>query len=79
MARANKLKASLQPGSPAPTAAKSGTIEKQGPAPGTQVKAGETVTLTVHSQYVDLRKVPDVVGLSAGNAERRIAATGLPR
>ena len=73
----NKLQASLQPGSPAPTAAKSATIEKQGTAPGIQVKAGDTVTLTVHSQYVDLRKVPNVVGLKAENAERSIAATGL--
>ncbi len=73
----NKLLPNVQPGSPAPTAEKSGTVEKQGPAPGIQVKAGDTVTLTVHAQYVDLRKVPDVVGLNAQKAERSIAATGL--
>ena len=73
----NKLAAALQPGSPAPAAGKSGTVEKQGPAPGSRVKAGETVTLTVHSDYVDLRTVPNLVGLSAGNARMTIAAAGL--
>ena len=73
----NKLVAALQPGSPAPTAGKSGTVEKQGPAPGSRVKVGETVTLTVHSDHVDLRTVPNLVGLSAGNARKTIAAAGL--
>ena len=73
----NKLQASLQPGSPAPTAQKSGTIEKQGIAPGTKVAQGETITLTVHSGFVELRKVPDVVGLSAAEAKRRMSAMGL--
>ena len=73
----NKLASALQPGSPAPTAGKSGTVEKQGPAPGSRVEAGETVTLTVHSDHVDLRTVPNLVGLSAGNAQKNIAAAGL--
>ena len=73
----NKLKMSLQAGSPALTADKSGTIEKQEPLPGTTVKTGNAVTLTVHSNYVDARGVPNVIGLSTGKAKARIADKGL--
>ncbi|MEW6404086.1 MAG: PASTA domain-containing protein [Chloroflexota bacterium] len=73
----NKLKADIQYGSPAPTAIKSGTIEKQEPAPGTQIKEGEKVTLNVHSNFVDLRKVPDVTGRPAGEARRIVEQVGL--
>jgi hypothetical protein len=41
------------------------------------VAQGETITLTVHSGFVELRKVPDVVGLSAAEAKRRMSAMGL--
>jgi beta-lactam-binding protein with PASTA domain len=64
-------------GSPAPTKQKSGTIEDQKPVAGNVMKVGGTVTFTVHSKYVDTRKVPKVVGLSAGKAKTLIETTGL--
>jgi beta-lactam-binding protein with PASTA domain len=69
----------VNPGAPAPVAEKSGTIEKQGPAPGTQVKEGDTVSLTVHSNYVsnDLLNVPDLRGLFYPDAKRKLEALGL--
>jgi beta-lactam-binding protein with PASTA domain len=72
----NKLKMSLQAGSPALTAKKSGTIEKQEPTPGTTIKKESTVTLTVHSDFVDVSLVPGVVGVSVGKAKTRIVDAG---
>lgn len=71
-----KLQVRLQAGSPAPTSKKSGTIEKQEPVPGTTVKAGSAVTLTAHSNFVDVSLVPGVVGVSVGKAKTRIVDAG---
>ena len=74
----NKLKMQ-QPkaGSRAPTREKSGTIEAQEPVAGTVMKAGGKVTFTVHSNYVDARRVPKVVEFSAGKAKALIENAGL--
>jgi len=73
----NNLEMHLKPGSPARTKEKSGAIEAQEPAPGTVMQTGGTVTLRVHSNYVDVRGVPEVVGLSAGKAKTHLANVGL--
>jgi hypothetical protein len=73
----NNLKVSLQAGSPALTADKSETVEIQEPAAGTRLNPGSTVTLTIHSPYVDVRQVPDLAGLSTEEAKSRLRATGL--
>jgi beta-lactam-binding protein with PASTA domain len=73
----NKLKAVFKPGSPAPAAALSGAVEKQEPAPGTTVKKGSKVTLTIHSKYVDLRPVPELAGLSLADARQALERAGL--
>ena len=73
----NKLKVVFKPGTPAPAAALSGAVEKQDPATGTVVKKGSTVTLTIHSKYVDLRPVPEVTGLSLVDARQALERAGL--
>jgi len=67
----------LLPGSPAPSPTRAGTVEAQEPAAGWTVEPGRRVTLRVHSGFVDLRTVPALVGLSSGEAKRRLAALGL--
>lgn len=67
----------LRPGSPAPSPALAGRVEAQEPAAGWTVEPGTRVRLTVHSGFVDLRTVPSVIGLSSGEAKRRLAALGL--
>jgi hypothetical protein len=77
----HRLTVKLNPGVPAPTENKSGTIQEQAPRPGKEVKPGDTVTLTVHSKYVsvDLREVvvPDLRGLSYPDAKEKLEALGL--
>jgi len=76
----NRLTVKLNPGVPAPTENKSGTIQEQAPERGTQVKPGDTVTLTVHSKYVSLVStvvVPDLTGLSYPDAKKKLEAMGL--
>ena len=65
-----------KPGSPAPTKEKSGTVEAQKPVAGTAMKAGDKVTLTVHSKYVDIRRVPDVVDRPLKRAMDLLAKAG---
>jgi beta-lactam-binding protein with PASTA domain len=67
----------LRPGSIAPTAEKSGTVESQDPEPGVEIEAGGMVTLTIYGDFIDVREVPFVVGLSADEAKARIEAAGL--
>jgi hypothetical protein len=73
----NNLKADLQSGSPAPSAEKTGFVEKQEPGSGTRVERGSAVSLTVYSPFVETRRVPDVLGLSAQEAQSRLQAAGL--
>jgi beta-lactam-binding protein with PASTA domain len=73
----NKLTAKLAPGRPAPSKKLSGTVERQKPEPGTKIGAGETVTLTVYSKFVDIRRVPNVTGLSVGKAKKQLSDAGL--
>ena len=49
----NKLKAEIQPGSPAPTAIKSGQSKNRSLPPERKMKEGSTVALTIHSNFVD--------------------------
>ena len=73
----NELQAKLKPGKSAPAANLSGAVQKQAPEPGTTIGAGTTVTLTVYSNYVDTRRVPDVIGLKAAAAGERLSTAGL--
>ena len=73
----NKLKINLQPGSSASSEHESGTIEAQEPAPKTVMQAGGTVILKVHSDYVDTRGVPKIVGLSVEKAKKDLLNDGL--
>jgi len=71
------LKVLLAPGSPAASPALNNRVEGTDPPEGQLVKRGTTISVKVYSRYVDLRRVPDVVGLSAGEARKRITAAGL--
>ncbi|MHB8881624.1 MAG: PASTA domain-containing protein [Thermodesulfovibrionales bacterium] len=73
----NKLTAKLAPGRPAPSKNLSGTVEMQKPDPGTEIGEGGEITLTVYSNFVDVRRVPDVAGLVVGEAKRRLSDAGL--
>jgi len=65
------------PGSPAASKDKSGTVESQNPSARTKMEAGSIVEVRIHTEYIDTREVPDVVGLSARDAQEKIAAAGL--
>ncbi|MBN9670086.1 PAN domain-containing protein [Roseibium aggregatum] len=47
-----QLKVAIRPGDPAPSGALEKTVLTQAPRPGTAVEPGQTVTLTVYSDYV---------------------------
>ena len=64
------------PGSVAPSKEKSGTVESQNPPYQTKIEAGATVEVRIHSDYVDLHEVPNIVGLSAIDAKQRLTAAG---
>ncbi|MFN2616881.1 MAG: Stk1 family PASTA domain-containing Ser/Thr kinase [Thermoleophilaceae bacterium] len=53
-----------------------GQVLEQGPAAGTKVEKGSRVTITVSKGKAKV-DVPDVVGLSAGDAARELRAAGL--
>ncbi|HKQ72320.1 MAG TPA: PASTA domain-containing protein [Blastocatellia bacterium] len=53
-----------------------GKILAQQPAPGTQVKVGETVTLTIAAAFTPF-PLPPVVGKPVGTAKRELEARGL--
>ncbi len=63
-------------GTPASNKDESGTVESQKPAPYTKMEAGGTVKILIHPEYVDIREVPKVEGLSARDAQTRLAAAG---
>jgi methionine-rich copper-binding protein CopC len=73
----NGFKINLQPGSLAPAPALSGTVEKQDPAAKAEMTKGNTVMLTIHSAYVDLRSVPDIHGLAQDAAGSKLEQAGL--
>ena len=64
------------PGSAATSKEKSNTVESQNPSPQTKIEAGSIVEVRIHSEYIDTRKVPNVVGLSAREGQEKIAAAG---
>ncbi|MCP4259837.1 MAG: PASTA domain-containing protein [Planctomycetes bacterium] len=72
----NNFKTELKPGSTAPSPKLSGAVEAQEPAPGTTLIKGAKVVLTVHSPFVDVREVPNVEGLTAREAKKRLKAGG---
>ena len=72
-----RFKVRLRPGDAAPSADKSGTVQRQEPAPGTKLGRGEQVTLWIHAPFVDQRTVPDLAGLSSKQAKNQIRKAGL--
>jgi beta-lactam-binding protein with PASTA domain len=70
------LKAKLRPGSPAPDSGKSGKVEVQKPAAGTEVKPGALVELSIHAPYVAQIEVPNLVGLYVEQAYTKLKSTG---
>jgi len=68
----------LAPGSPAPSPAAEGTVERQQPPASQHLRRGQALTLIVHAPYVaPAIAAPDVVGLSRPEAKRRLEALGL--
>lgn len=54
-----------------------GYISRQNPAPGSWVKKGRRVLLTINSVNPQMTKMPNVVGLSLRQAKTEIIAAGL--
>jgi hypothetical protein len=75
--KAQGLVPSVAGGAPAPAPALEFTVQETRPAAGTTVEAGAPVTVLVHSRPDQSPQVPDVTGLPADEAARRIAAAGL--
>ncbi len=73
----NNLMVTLKPGSVAPSPELSGAVEAQDPEAGTTLKKGEQVSLTVHSAFVDVSKVPDITGMKLADAQEALRKQGL--
>lgn len=58
------LNTKVKPGKPAPTKDKSLTVERTEPQIGSTVNRGDTVTLIIHTPFVDRRIVPKITRLS---------------
>ena len=73
----NNLLATLKPGSAAPSPELSGAVEAQAPKAGTTLKKGKPVSLTVHSAFVDVSKVPNITGMKLADAKEALRKQGL--
>jgi len=73
----NQLVTQLKPGSPAPSSEQSGAVEAQFPSAHTQLSIGEAVVLTVHSAFIEVRTVPNVLSVTFEEAKRKLEARGL--
>jgi beta-lactam-binding protein with PASTA domain len=62
----------VKAGPPPPTPELAKTVATQTPQPGTRVKKSTAVNLTIHSNYVDVRTVPELVGLTLADARKEI-------
>ncbi len=64
-------------GDPAPSSDRAFTVQDQRPAGGEAAGPGSTVVVRVYSNAVTHRVVPNVVGMAAAEAERRLGELGL--
>ncbi len=64
-------------GDPAPSAARSRTVQRQEPAPNAQVERGSIVKVWVHTDFIALAAVPRLDGMSVQEAIRRLDQVGL--
>ena len=72
------LRAELTGGDPPPSREREYTVQAQNPQAGSQLREGEPVALKIHAGYVEPRRaVPDLRGLGATVAERRLRELGL--
>ena len=67
----------LHPGSPAPSANQSGTIEEQKPLANETVIGTDKVILKVYSTYVNLVNVPNLHGMTYYDAKKVLKRVGL--
>jgi beta-lactam-binding protein with PASTA domain len=67
----------LRPGAPARSPAESDTIESQEPEAGTVLEPGAEVAVWVRPVFVAAATIPDLVGLSTGEARAALAAAGI--
>ena len=72
-----RLKPRVLPGDPAPSRNMNGKIQRQEPASGTSLERGQTVTIWVHSPYINIRNIPDLIGLSSNEARSLLSELDL--
>ncbi len=72
-----ELKPDLKVGSAAPTTGASKTIERQDIDSGSVLDKGQSVSIWIHTPYVDQIEVPNIVGLAAAKAKSTLETVGL--
>lgn len=65
------------PGGPAPSQDRDFAVRRQAPAPGTRLKRGAEVRITVYSSHVRMVTVPNFIGANVDGAISRLRALGL--
>lgn len=67
----------VRPGTPAPTARLSGTVESLSPPAGSRAARGSEVMVRVHSPHVVVIRVPNLEGESLATAKKLLGEQGL--